>query len=462
MESSSMTGHLTLDDLKTAASRDTIDTVMVGLVDLQGRLVGKRIPVRHFLDELLPSGMHFCKYLLGTDMEMNTPDGFPSMSWSEGYGDWVAVPDLSTLRAVPWLPGTALVLSDVVDHHGHPVAVSPRQVLKRQIARAEARGFDPIMATELEFYLWRETFESAREKDYVGLKTFGWYLEDYHFLQSTKAEPFYRDVRRQMRDAGIPLVAAKGEAGPGQYEINLHHGPALAAGDHHAIYKHGLKEIAVAHDLAVTFMAKPDHRLTGSSCHIHVSLRDRQTGQNAFAGGDPDHPEAMSPVAQSFLAGQLALSQQWALLFAPTINSYKRYASASWAPVNIAWAYDNRTCGLRVVGGGQSLHVENRLPGADANPYIALAGILGAGLWGVEHRLTLPPEFSGNAYQADDLPRVPRRLDDALELFRNSQPALDTFGPEVVAHYLNAARVEREAYDAIVTTWERERYFERI
>ena len=460
MKDTTSRGLLTLDQLRTAIEHDTIDTVMVGLVDMQGRLVGKRIPAEHFVEEILNSGMHFCKYLLGTDMEMNTPPGFPSMSWSEGYGDWTAQPDLSTLRKIPWLPGTALVLSDVVDHNGQPIAVSPRQILKRQIDRAITLGFNPVMATELEFYLWRETFETAHEKNYVNLQTYGWYLEDYHFLQSTKAEPFYREVRRSMRDAGIPLVSAKGEAGPGQYEINILHGPAVTVGDYHVIYKHGLKEIALMNDLAVTFMAKPDHKLTGSSCHIHVSLLDPETGRNVFP--DPADPHQLSDIGSAFLAGQLALSREWSLLFAPTVNSYKRYAAASWAPVNIAWARDNRTCGLRLVGHGQGLHLENRLPGADANPYVALAGILAAGLWGIEQKLALGPEFIGNAYESDSLPRVPTRLDDAIALFESSEAARATFGQEVVEHYLNAARVERDAYDQVVTTWERERYFERI
>jgi len=458
---SSLVGGWSLGQLEDAIRDGTIDTVMVGFVDMQGRLVGKRIPADHFIDEVVDEGVHFCKYLLGTDMEMGTPEGYTLMNWNEGYGDWTAVPDFSTLRPVPWLPGTALVLSDVVDHQGEAVAIAPRQILKTQIERARRMGFDVVMATELEFYLWRETYESAYQKGYRDLQTFGWYLEDYHFLQSTKAEPFYRQVRNQMRQAGIPVISGKGEAGPGQYEINLAHGPALTAADHHAIYKHGIKEIALAHNLAVTFMAKPDHRLTGSSCHVHVSLTDADTGQNVFyQNGSAGHE--LSEVGRRFLAGQLALSREWTLLFAPTVNSYKRYASASWAPVNIAWAYDNRTCGLRVVGKGSSLHIESRLPGADANPYLTLAAILAAGLWGIDHGLDCPPPFDGNAYEAPELPRVPRKLDEAIHLFGESEAAVESFGQDVVDHYLNAARIERDAYDAVVTTWERERYFERI
>jgi len=458
---SSLVGGWSLDQLEDAIRDGTIDTVMVGFVDMQGRLVGKRIPADHFIDEVADEGVHFCKYLLGTDMEMGTPEGYALMNWNEGYGDWTAVPDFSTLRPVPWLPGTALVLSDVVDHQGEAVSIAPRQILKTQIERARRMGFDVVMATELEFYLWRETYESAYQKGYRDLQTFGWYLEDYHFLQSTKAEPFYRQVRNQMRQAGIPVISGKGEAGPGQYEINLAHGPALTAADHHAIYKHGIKEIALAHNLAVTFMAKPDHRLTGSSCHVHVSLTDTDTGQNVFyQNGSGGHE--LSEVGRRLLAGQLALSREWTLLFAPTVNSYKRYASASWAPVNSAWAYDNRTCGLRVVGKGSSLHIESRLPGADANPYLTLAAILAAGLWGIEHGLDCPPPFDGNAYEAPELPRVPRKLDEAIHLFGESEAAVESFGQDVVDHYLNAARIERDAYDAVVTTWERERYFERI
>ena len=456
-----LSGTLTMNQLQAAVSSGLIDTIMVGLVDMQGRIVGKRIPADFFLSDILEPGMHFCKYLLGTEMEMGTPDGYRMMSWDEGYGDWTARPDLTTIRPLPWLAGTALVLSDVYDHEGNMVAISPRQVLQHQVERARQLGFEPVMATELEFYLWRETYESAHDKGYQNLERSSSYLEDYHFLQSTKFEPFYRQVRQQMQDAGIPIISAKGEAGPGQYEINWLHGPAVAAADRHAIFKHGLKEIAIANQLAVTFMAKPDQQFAGSSCHVHVSLIDRATGKNAFAPIQHGSTE-MSPVGQSFLAGQLALAQEFTLLYAPTVNSYKRYASASWAPVNIAWAYDNRTCGLRLVGEGQGLHIENRLPGADANPYLTLAGILAAGLWGIEHGLHCPPEYHGNAYNDADLPRVPTKLDLALNLFESSHAAKESLGESVVAHYLNAGRVEQNTYDAVVTSWERDRYFERI
>ena len=447
--------------LERAVAAGSIDTVMAGFVDMQGRLVGKRIPAQYFLSTVADEGVHFCKYLLGTDMEMGTPGGFDLMNWNEGYGDWTAIPDLDTLRAIPWLDGTVMVLSDVVDHAGHPVAVAPRQILRHQIERVRQMGYEPVVATELEFYLWKETYDTAHQKGYHNLQPFGWYLEDYHFLQSSKAEPFYRQVRTQMQDAGIPVISGKGEAGPGQYEINLAHGEALQTADNHAIYKHGMKEIAFQHELAVSFMAKPDHTLTGSSCHVHVSLLDRQTGQNAFFDEASD-PHTLSSVGQSFLAGQLALSREWTLFMAPTVNSYKRYAAASWAPVNIAWAYDNRTCGLRVVGQGTGLHVESRLPGADANPYLTVASILAAGIFGLENHLECPPPYQGNAYEAQGLARVPRRLSAAMALFAESPAARASFGEDVVAHYLNAARVEQHAYDQMVSSWERERYFERI
>jgi glutamine synthetase len=454
-------GKLSWDDFRDAVSTGEIDTVMAGFVDMQGRLVGKRVPAPYFLEEVADSGVHFCKYLLGTDMEMSTPGGFQLMNWDEGYGDWTVVIDRSTLRRIPWLPGTALVLGDVVDHEGHLVEIAPRTILRRQVERARQMGFEPIMATELEFYLWNETYETVHEKGYQNLKTFGWYLEDYHFLQSSKAEPFYRQVRNQMRAAGIPVISGKGEAGPGQYEINLAHGPALEAADHHAIYKHGIKEIAMSHGLAVSFMAKPDHTLTGSSCHVHVSLTDRERQAPAFQSPN-FHERLLSETGEQFLAGVLALSREWTLLMAPTVNSYKRYASQSWAPVNIAWAYDNRTVGLRVVGQGAHVHIEDRLPGADANPYVTLAAILAAGLWGIEHRLTCPPPVNQNAYEREDLPRVPRRLTEAITLFEESAAARAVFGDDVVDHYVNAARVEQDAFDAVVTTWERQRYFERI
>ncbi|MCY0878953.1 MAG: glutamine synthetase family protein [Firmicutes bacterium] len=449
------------DDFCAAVATGEIDTVMAAFVDMQGRLVGKRIPAEHFVDEVAEAGVHFCKYLLGTDMEMSTPSGFRLMNWDEGYGDWTLAIDRATLRRIPWLPGTALVLGDVVDSAGQLVDIAPRAILRRQVERARRLGWEPIMATELEFYLWDETYESVHQKGYQNLKTFGWYLEDYHLLQSSKAEPFYRQVRNQMREAGIPVIAAKGEAGPGQYEINLAHGPALEVADHHAIYKHGIKEMAFSHNLAVSFMAKPDHTLTGSSCHVHVSLWDRARNVPAFAGEVPNRP-SLSEIGQQFLAGLVALSREWTLLVAPTINSYKRYASQSWAPVNIAWGYDNRTVGIRVVGKGAQVHIENRLPGADANPYLTLAAVLAAGLWGIEHRLSCPPPVEGNAYAQEDLPRVPCRLSEAIQLWEASEAAREAFGEEVVAHYLNAARVEQEAFDRVVTSWERQRYFERI
>ncbi len=448
-------------DLETAVETGTIDTIMAGFVDMQGRIVGKRIPADVFVSEVADEGVHFCKYLLGTDMNMGTPSGYDLMNWEEGYGDWTAVPDFDTLYPIPWLPGTAMVLSDVVDQEGEPVNIAPRQILRRQIERARNMGFDPVMATELEFYLYKDSYEQARTKGFQNLETFGWYLEDYHFLPSSKAEPFYRQVRTQMRQAGIPVISGKGEAGPGQYEINLAHGPALATADNHAVYKHGIKEIAQAQNLAVTFMAKPEHQLTGSSCHVHVSLTDRKTGGNVFLDKSVKG-NRLSDVGRWFLAGQLALSREWTLLLAPTVNSYKRYTSASWAPINIAWAYDNRTCGLRVVGRESGLHIESRLPGADANPYIALAGILAAGLWGIKHQLLCPPPYEGNAYAASDMPCMPRRLDESSGLFAKSAAARESFGDEVVAHYLNAAQEEQEAYDKIVSSWERERYFERI
>ncbi len=454
---SEIAGILNLDGLHQAVREGQIDTMMVGLVDMQGRVVGKRIPAAFFLDEILAEGMHFCKYLLGTDLDMGTPAGYEMMSWQEGYGDWVARPDLSTIRGLPWLPGTALVLCDIYDHEGELVSISPRQILKEQVERARKLGLEPLMATELEFYLWRETYDSVRDKGYQNLNFSSGYIEDYHFLQSTKYEPFYGQVRRQMQAAGIPIISAKGEAGPGQYEINWRHGPAVTAGDFHVLFKHGIKEIAIEHGLAVTFMAKPMHQLAGSSCHVHVSLVDGQ-GKNVFV----EENGAMSRVGEQFLAGQLALAQEFTLLYAPTVNSYKRYAAASWAPVNIAWAYDNRTCGIRVVGKGPGLHIENRLPGADANPYLTLAGILAAGLWGIENHRAKPSEYRGNAYEDQQLPRVPMRLLDAVDLFARSEAARTSFGPEVMQHYVHAARTEQRSFDEAVTSWERERYFEQI
>ncbi|MDQ3779273.1 MAG: glutamine synthetase family protein [Chloroflexota bacterium] len=454
-------GIISIADLKRLVSNGEIDTVISAICDMQGRLVGKRVTASFFIDHLLEHGTHFCTYLLGTDMEMETPDGFPTMNWESGYGDYLAIADWSTLRVIPWLEKTALVLADPTDEATMaPVPIAPRSLLKRQIERAASLGLRPMMASELEFYLFRESFQSAQAKGYAGLERFGWYNEDYHLLQATKAEPLYRKFRNLMTEAGIPVEFSKGEAAPGQHEVNIRYTDALESADRAALFKHGAKEIAFQDGYAVTFMAKPDQRWTGSSGHVHLSLWDEQGSTNRFFDPEAD-AHGMSETMRYFLGGLVAGSRELSLLIASTINAYKRYAAASWAPVNLLWARDNRTCGFRIVGHDQALRIENRLPGADANPYLSYAAILAAGLHGIEQKIEPPPEFHGNGYRATGVPRVPSALYQAIETFAGSALARDAFGAEVVAHYLNMARVEQQSYDMTVTDWERHRYFER-
>lgn len=448
---------ITLGQLRELVAGGAVDTVVTAITDMQGRLMGKRVTAQFFLDHAAEHGTHFCNYLLGTDMEMTCPPGYRLMSWEQGYGDWVALPDWATLRLVPWLEKTALVLCDAAFEDGTLVPVAPRTVLRRQVERAAAMGFTVQMASELEFYLLRETYESAHAKRYHDLQPFGWYNEDYSLLQGTKAEPLYRQIRNQMTAAGIAIEFSKGEAAPGQHEINIRYADALTSADRHALFKHGAKEIALQNGYAITFMAKPDHTWTGSSCHIHVSLW--QDGQNAFY--DPAAPHGMSDRMRWFLGGLMACARELSLFWAPNVNSYKRYAALSWAPVHIVWGRDNRTCGFRVVGHGPSLRIENRFPGADANPYLAYAAVIAAGLYGIEQRLDPGPEYRGNGYAAAGVPRVPRTLAEAADELERSQVARAAFGDEVVEHYVNFARVEQAQYDAVVTCWERERYFER-
>jgi glutamine synthetase len=453
-------GRITRDQLDAAIRTGGIETVIVAVTDMQGRLMGKRVTGEFFLEHA-HHGMHFCTYLLGTDMEMTTPPGFKLMNWDTGYGDWLAEPDWKTLRVIPWLERTALVLADVRDDaSGGDIAIAPRALLRRQVARAQSLGFTPLMASELEFYLLRDSYEAAATKRFHELEPFGWYNEDYHLLQATKAEPIYARFRKLMGEAAIPIEFSKGEAAAGQHEINLRYAPALEAADRHALFKHGMKEIAWQHGHAVTFMAKPDHRWTGNSAHIHVSLRNRAGEQSAFHDGEGG-PTAMTGTMRHFLGGIMHAARELAYFSAPFVNSYKRYASASWAPVSIVWAYDNRTCGFRVVGRGDALRIENRMPGGDTNPYLAYAAMLGAGLHGVENRIEPPAEFHGNAYTATDVPRVPAALHEAIRLLEESELARRIFGDDVIDHYLNAARVEQQAYDQVVTCWERERYLER-
>jgi glutamine synthetase len=454
------TGIISVEELSRQIEIGEIDTVISAVCDMQGRLMGKRVTGSYFVEHCLEHGTHFCTYLLGTDMEMNTPEGYALMNWESGYGDYLARPDWETVRVIPWLEKTALVLADaVVEETGELVPVAPRSILRRQIARCAERGLRPKMATELEFYVLAETYEGVQAKGFANLQRFGWYNEDYHLLQASKAEPLYRKFRNLMSAAGVPIEFSKGEAAPGQHEVNIHYGDALEAADRAALFKHGAKEIAYQDGLAVTFMAKPDHTWTGSSGHIHVSLWDAEGGRSLFPA--EESPKEMSETMRWFLGGLIACARELSLLVATNVNSYKRYATASWAPVNIVWARDNRTCGFRIVGSGTALRIENRFPGGDANPYLSFAAVLAAGLHGIDNRIEPPAEFLGNGYVAKGVPRVPRALYEAIEAFTESAVAREAFGDLVVEHYLNAARVEQETFDSVVTSWERERYLER-
>jgi len=445
---------LAVEELRVLVDAGEIDTVLVAVVDMQGRLQGKRCHARHFLDDLLDHPTEGCNYLLAIDVEMNTVGGYAMSSWDSGYGDFVMKPDLSTLRRVPWHEGTALVMCDLVWEDGTPVVASPRQILKRQLDRLAERGLRAFVGTELEFIVFDNTYEDAWDRGYRGLTPANQYNVDYSLLGTARVEPLLRAIRNHMAGAGMVVESAKGECNPGQHEIAFRYTEALATCDNHSVYKTGAKEIAAQQGKALTFMAKYDQR-EGSSCHIHLSLRS-DDGEPVFAEG-----RGMSGLMEHFMAGQLAALRELTYFLAPNINSYKRYAQGSFAPTAVAWGRDNRTCALRVVGHGQSLRFENRVPGADVNPYLAVAALIAAGLHGVENELPLEQEFTGNAYTSDK-PTVPATLRDAASLLAKSELAREAFGADVVDHYLNAARVELAAFDSSVTDWERIRGFERL
>jgi glutamine synthetase len=442
---------LSLEQLTAAAGDGSIDTVIAAFTDMQGRLLGKRLDAEYFLDSAgKGEPVEGCNYLLALDMEMDPVPGYEMASWERGYGDFELLPDFATMRKIPWLEGTALVLCDIAWQDGSPVRPSPRQVLRGQVERAHALGFEPKFGSELEFYLLKETFAEAHAKHYLDLTPSVPYNLDYHVLATSYDEAFIRAVRNHMKAAGIPVESSKGEAWAGQQEINFRFTDALTSADGHAIYKNGIKELAQQHGCSVTFMAKPDHGWIGSSCHIHSSLW--KDGRNAFEGE--------SEVFRQYLAGQIAHAAELAIFLAPNINSYKRYAAGTWAPTTLAWGNDNRTCGFRIVGHGRRLHPESRIPGADANPYLAFAALLAAGLDGIENRLELPPAFSGNAYESD-VERFPNTLRDAIAALERGTMARRALGDDVVDHYLNYARTEQALFDRVVTGYERERLFER-
>jgi len=440
-----------LDELRGRVEAGEIDTVLLAICDMQGRLQGKRLTARHFVEEVAEHGAEGCNYLLAVDVEMNPVDGYAMASWERGYGDFVMRPDMSTLRPVPWQEATAMVLCDLGWDDGSEVVASPRQILRAQLARLHERGWGANAGTELELMVFRETYESAWHKHYRGLEPANLYNIDYSLLGTARIEPLIRRIRNSMEQAGMSVENSKGECNHGQHEINFHYADALRTADDHVIYKNAAKEIAAQDGMAISFMAKFDER-EGSSCHIHFSLFD----------GDGPMFHRDRAVFDAFLAGQLACLRELTLLLAPNVNSYKRYAAGSFAPTAVAWAPDNRTCSLRVVGHGPGLRFENRAGGSDLNPYMALSAIIAAGLHGVAEGLALEPAYQGNAYEATDKPRLPRTLREARDLFDSSAVARAAFGDEVVDHYVHAADVELTAFEAAVTDWERVRGFERL
>ncbi|KQO08808.1 glutamine synthetase [Agreia sp. Leaf244] len=453
----STAGNLTLDALAAQVSAGEVDTVIVAFTDMQGRLVGKRLSARLFVEDAASHGAECCNYLLAVDVEMNTVDGYDMSSWEHGYGDMAMMPDMSTLRTIPWLPGTAMVTADLQWLDGEPVEPSPRQILAAQMKRLKDRGLEAFVATELEFIVFDDSYRSAWSKGYRDLTPASDYNIDYALLASTRMEPLLRDIRVSMDGAGMYCEGVKGECNFGQQEIGFRYDDAMVTCDNHSIYKNGAKEIADRHGKSLTFMAKFNER-EGNSCHVHISLRSTE-GEAVFA--DKDAENGMSDMFRHFMAGQLKTLRELTLFFAPNINSYKRYVDGSFAPTAVAWGLDNRTCALRVVGKGLGMRVENRVPGGDVNQYLATAALIAGGLYGIENELELEDATVGNAYTSG-APRVPTNLRDAAELFASSEIARAAFGDEVVDHYVNNARIELKAFDSAVTDWERIRGFERL
>jgi glutamine synthetase len=449
---------LTLEQLRAAAGTGEIDTVVLAFTDMQGRLAGKRLSAEFFLEEVAEHYSEGCNYLLAVDVDMNTVDGYAMSSWERGYGDFVLVPDMATLRVLPWHPGTALVLADLTWLDGTPVVASPRQILRAQTDRLASRGWTALAGTELEFIVYRDSYEEAAARGYRDLTPANTYNVDYSILGTARIEPLLRRIRLGMAGAGLYVESAKGECNLGQHEIAFRYDEAVTSCDNHSIYKTGAKEIAAQDGVSITFMAKPNAR-EGNSCHIHLSVRSASGGAPVLAS--ESGPYGLSKIGEHFLAGLLDSMRELTLCYAPNINSYKRYVPGSFAPTSVRWGPDNRTCALRLVGHGPSLRVENRTPGGDVNPYLAVAAMIAAGLHGIDHELPLEPPVTGNAYADTDV-RVPHTLRDALELWEKSGLARQAFGAEVVEHYANYARVELAAYDAAVTDWELRRGFERL
>jgi glutamine synthetase len=454
-------GMLTLEQLRRRIPTGEFDTVVVGFTDHYGRLMGKRYDAEMFVDSIAEDGAHGCDYLLTTDMEMDPVRGYRFANWELGYGDFHLVPDVSTLRVASWLPRSALVLCDVYDTKTHkPVDIAPRSILRKQVDAASDLGFGTFAASELEHYFFRTSYAAVSQGALRDLTPAGWYLEDYHLMQGARTEDYHGAVRRHLRESGVPVENSKGEFGRGQHEVNVRYAETLTMADRHVVFKQCLKELADSMGLSVTFMAKIAPDQAGSGCHIHFSLWRKK--RNAFVGNRRFGPIKCSDEFRFFLGGWIAHVPDVMPFYAPTVNSYKRYVDASWAPTRLAWSHDNRTAGFRVVGDGESLRIECRLPGADCNPYLAFAASLASGLDGIANRTEPPEHFSGDIYAAQDLPRVPYTLAEATERFARSDFAKRAFGDDVVEHYLHFFRSEQRAYDMAVTDWEIKRYFERI
>jgi len=441
-----MQGRITLEELKRLIADGEIETVIAVFPDMYGRLVGKRFVAQYFLDDVAGHGMHACDYLLACDMEMDPVPGYAFTSWAKGYGDFNPIPDFGTMRVASWQEKSALVICDI------DVPLAPRTMLRNQVERAAKLGFTPMAASELELYVFKDSYDSAAEKGYIRLEPIGRVIEDYHVLQGTKEEFLIGAIRSHLERSGVPVESSKGEWGPGQQEIGLRYADAVEMADRHAIYKHAAKEIAWKAGHAITFMAKWDERYAGSSCHIHMSLWDAEVKKSFFEGE--------SDTFRHFLGGWMAHIRELFAFYAPYPASYKRYVPGSFAPTGIAWSHDNRTAGFRIVGEGPSLRIECRAPGADANPYLAFAATLAAGLDGIENRIEPPPAFEGDVYAARELPHVPHTLNESIAALESSAFARQAFGDDVIDHYLHFFRTEQRKFDSVVTDWERRRYFE--
>lgn len=454
-------GFLTLADLTPLAEGGQVESVLAVFPDLYGRLMGKRFDVQFFIGHVAVAGAHACDYLLTVDMEMNPVRGYSFANWDKGYGDFRLVPDMETLRVADWLQRTAIVLCDVKEEGGQQlICQAPRSLLKLQVEKAAAAGYAIMAASELEYYIFKNSYKEALAEGYGRLTPSGWYIGDYSALQSNREEVLHRAVRQHLTKSGVVVEASKSEWGVGQHELNMRYCDVLNMADGHAIFKQCIKDVADQSGLSVTFMAKYKQSQAGSSCHLHLSLW--KDGRNAFAGDVPAGSALVSNTFRWFLGGWISHVPELMVFYAPTINSYKRYQHGSWAPTRLAWAFDNRTVAFRVVGRGNEIHVECRLPGADCNPYLAYSAALASGLDGIENQIEPPPLFQGDAYSAQELPEIPGTLQEAIELFGRSDFVSRAFGEEVLQHYLRFYQNEQDVFNSAVTNWEVERYFERI